>query len=138
MDQKSEWECASTSSKIETLRAAMHDQNKLLTILKSLGIIAGNSTEICHNQLEDIISTMQVPGKIPQPSTRASKKKKCVWALLPDLAIQKPSQIGHWKEIIAEKAKQKDIKSRNTTRQWVVEEDDDYLAGTLMDPEKPE
>ena len=115
MHQKSQWECASTSSKIETLRAAMQDQDKLLTILKSLGIISSQSTEIWHDQLEDIISTMQEPGKTPQPSTRASKKKKWVWALLPDLAIKKHLNIGHCKEIIAEKAKQQEIKSRNTT-----------------------
>ena len=138
MDQKSQWECASTSSKIETLRAAMQDQDKLLMILKSLGIISGQSTEIWRDQLEDLISTMQEPGKTPQPSTRASKKKKRVWALLPDLEIKKHSNIGHRKEIIAEKAKQQEIKSRNTTKQWVVEEDDDYLAGTLIEMDSQE
>ena len=133
MDQKSQWECASASSKIETIRAAMHDQTKLLTILKSLGVIAGNSTDISHNQIENIVSTLQMPGKIPQPSTRASKKKKRVWALLPDLAINKPSQVGWCSDIIAKKAKLDAIKSTNSTKQWVMEEHDNYLTGTLAD-----
>ena len=130
MDQKSQWECASTSSKIQTLKAVMQDQGKLLHILKSLAVIPQNHySEIRHDQLEDIISTLQMPGKLATPSTRASNKKKRVWVLLPDLATgkKKKSHFGCHKEIIAERAKQQEIKSRNTTKQWVIEEDDDYL-----------
>ena len=135
MDQKSPWECASTTSKIQTLKAALHDQGKLLHILKSLDIIPhDHHSEIRHDELEDIISTLQTSGK-PTPSTRASKKKERVWALLPDLALgkQKISHVGYRKEIIAEKAKQQELKSMNTTKQWVIEDDDNYL---LDSPDK--
>ena len=134
MDQKSQWECASTSSKIETLKAAMKDQAKLLTILKSLNIIEGSQTEIRHDQLEEIISTMHTPGTAPMPSTRASKKKERTHPLLPDIGDKKKSSIGIRKEIIANKAKQQEVKAHNTTKHWVVDEGDDYL----VQPERTE
>ena len=130
MDQKSQWQCASTSSKIETLRAVMKDQAKLLTILKSLNIIEGSQNEIRHNQLEAIISTMRTPGAASTPSTRASKKKARTHPLLPDIGDKKKSSIGMRKVIIATKAKQQEVKAHNTTKHWVVDEGDDYLAPT--------
>ena len=79
MDQKSQWECASTTSKIQTLKVAMQDQGKLLHILKSLALIPHNHySKIRHDQLKDIISTLQMLGKPATPSTRALNKKKRV------------------------------------------------------------
>ena len=112
MDQKSQWECASLSTKIETLKAALHDQEKLLQILKSLALIPqDHRTEIRHDQLDSIISTFQTAVK-PKPSTRASNKKKCMWALLPDLTLnwQKTSHVGCRKEIIAQKVREQELK----------------------------
>ena len=112
MDQKSQWECWSLSTKIEILKATLHDHEKLLQLLKSLVLIPqDHHTEIRHNQLDSIISTFQTAVK-PTPSTRASNKKKCKWALLPDLTLnwQKTSHVGYWKEIIARKAKEQELK----------------------------
>ena len=108
----------------------MQDQGKLLHILKSLALIPHNHySEIRHDQLDDIISTLQMSRKPATPATRASNKKKRVWALLPDLVLgkKKTSHIGCCNEIFAERAKQQELKSRNTTKQWVIEDDDDYL-----------
>ena len=107
----------------------MKDQDKLLHILKSMALIPKNHySEICHDQLEDIISTFKTPGKLSAPSTKASKKKERVWALLPDLALGKQKGPIHcWKEVIATRAKQQEIRMQNTTKQWVVEEDNNYL-----------
>ena len=77
MDQKSQLECASTTSKIQTLKVAMHNQGKLLHILKSLALIPHNHhSKIRHDQLDDIISTLQMSGKLATPTTRASNKRK--------------------------------------------------------------
>ena len=68
-------------------KAAVHDQGKLLHILKTLNLVPNDHcSEIKHDELDNIISTLQTSGK-PTPSTRASNKRKQVWSLLPDLAL---------------------------------------------------
>ena len=94
MDHKSQWQCATTSVKIQTMKAAMMDQEKLLNILKSMSIIPEDHTSIVHpDQIEEIIFTLKTLGVAPSKSTRASKRER-VWALLPDLHVakQKPEQ----------------------------------------------
>ena len=129
MDYQSQLECARTSSKIQTIKAAMTDQDKLLHILKSMALIPKNHySEIHHDQLEDIISTLKTPGKPSAPSTRASKKKEREWALLPNLALGKQKgPIRCRREVIATRAKQQEIRMQNAMKQWVVEEDNNYL-----------
>ena len=128
MDHKSQWECASISAKIKTLRAATNDQAQLLTILKSLNIVEGNKTEIRHDQLEEIISTLRTTRNKPPSSTRATKKKPRKHPLLPDIGNKRKPSIGLRKQIIANKTKQLEAKARNTTKHWVVDEDEDYLV----------
>ena len=87
MDHKIQWECATTSATIQTIKAAMNDQEKLLSILKSMSIIPQDHTSVVYSdQINQIISTLKIPGVTTAKSTRASKKKR-VWALLPDLGI---------------------------------------------------
>ena len=118
MDHKSQWQCATTSAKIHTVKAAMMDQEKLLNILKSLSIIPEDHTSIVHpDQIEEIISTLKTLGVAPAKSTRASKRES-VWALLPDFCVAK--QKLKQKAISAMKTKQQMAKMANTTKQWVV------------------
>ena len=79
----------------------MNDQEKLLSILKSMSIIPQDHTSVVrYDQIDQIISTLKTPGVATAKSTRASKKKR-VWALLPDLGIaNKPEQRSR-KEISA-------------------------------------
>ena len=70
-----------TSAKIQTIKAAMNDQQKLLSILKSISIIPQDQTSVVHS--DQIISTLKTPGV----TTAKSLKKNRVWALLPDLGI---------------------------------------------------
>ena len=130
MDHTSQWQCASPIAKIETIKAAMHDQDKLLYILKMLGLIPPTQcAAISHDELESLLSSLHLSNK-PATSTRASKKKKRTWALLPDLAPggKKVHHVECRKTIIAEKAKQQELKATNSTKEWVVAEVEDYLC----------
>ena len=128
MDHKIQWQCATTSVKMQTIKAAMTDQEKLLNILKSMSIILEDHTSVVHpDQIEEIISTLKTPGVAPAKSTRAPKKER-VWALLPDLCIAKQKLEQSQKAISAMKTKQQLAKLANTTKQWVVEEGSEYLS----------
>ena len=86
MDHTSQWQCASPASKIEAIKSTMHDQEKLLHLLKTLGLILPSQfSAVTQEELDGLLSTLQL-ANTPPASTRASKKKKRTWALLPDLA----------------------------------------------------
>ena len=129
MDYTSQWQCASPASKIEAIKAAMHNQEKLLHLLRTLGLIPNTQlTAVTQDELDGLLSTLSMANN-PPASTRASKKKKRTWALLPDLAAgaKKSRHEECRKTIIAEKAKQQKTKAANTTKEWVIAEEDDYL-----------
>ena len=130
MDYTSQWRCASPASKMEAIKAARHDQDKLLHLLRTLGLIPQSQlTAVTQDELDGLLSTLHTANH-PPASTRASKKKKRTWALLPDLAAgaKKSRHVECRKAIIDQKAKQQQIKATNTTTEWVVAEEDDYLC----------
>ena len=59
MDHISQWQCASPASKIEAIKSATHDQEKLQHILKTLGLIPQSQcSAVSHDELESLLSTL--------------------------------------------------------------------------------
>ena len=130
MDYTSQWRCASPASKMEAIKTARNDQDKLLHLLRALGLIPESRVAaVSQEELDDLLSTLRTSNN-PPASTRASKKHKRKWVLLPDLAAgaNKSRQGQCRKTIINVRAEQQRIKATNATKEWVVAEEDDYLC----------